>query len=104
MPNGNVLVMASPVDTVRGNFNSPSHFWELGFTTNTLTQVADSPNAASFTSFDGHFTMLPSGEALFVAFNRAQPRTWTSTRTAVRRRMPGGRPSRRRPPPSPRGA
>ena len=69
LPNGNVLVMASPVDTVRGNFNSPSHFWELGFTTNTLTQVADSPNAASFASFEGHFTMLPSGEALFVAFN-----------------------------------
>ncbi len=69
LPNGNVLVMASPVDTVFGNFNTPSHFWELGFTSNTLTQVADSPNAASFTSFNGHFTMLPTGEALLVAFN-----------------------------------
>lgn len=69
LPNGNVLVMASPVSN-SGGFLSPSHFWELGFTTNALTQVADSPNAAAFTSFFGHFTMLPSGEALFVAFDQ----------------------------------
>ncbi|HVV52135.1 MAG TPA: kelch repeat-containing protein [Polyangia bacterium] len=70
LPNGNVLVMASPVDNVAGDFLAPSHFWEVGFTTNTLVQVADSPNAASFASFDGHFMMLPSGETLFVAFNQ----------------------------------
>ena len=70
LPNGNVLVMGSPVDNVAGDFLAPSHFWEVGFTTNTLVQVADSPNAASFASFDGHFTMLPSGEALFIAFNQ----------------------------------
>jgi hypothetical protein len=69
LPNGNVLVMASPVSN-SGGFLSPSHFWELDFNTRTLIQVADSPNAASFTSFFGHFTMLPSGEALFVAFNQ----------------------------------
>ncbi len=70
LPNGNVLVMGSPVDNVAGDFLAPSHFWEVGFTTNTLVQVADSPNAASFASFEGHFTVLPSGEALFVAFNQ----------------------------------
>jgi hypothetical protein len=70
LANGNVLVMASPVDNVAGDFLQPSHFWELGFGSNTLVQVADSPNAASFTSFFGHFTMLPSGEALFVAYNQ----------------------------------
>ena len=71
LPNGNVLVMAAPVDNVANNFLAPSHFWEVDLATNTLTQVADSPNAAAFASFDGHFMMLPSGEALFVAFNQA---------------------------------
>jgi hypothetical protein len=69
LPNGNVLVQAGP-DDGSGSFATPSHFWELGFTSNTLTQVADSPNAASFAAFEGHFTMLPSGEALFVAYNQ----------------------------------
>jgi len=70
LPNGNVLVMASPTDTNAADFLPPSHFFELDFATNTLNQVADSPHAASFASFDGHFMMLPSGEALFVAFDQ----------------------------------
>jgi len=69
LPNGNVIVMAAPTANDNG-FSGPSHFWELDFATNTLNQVADSPNAASFAAFMGHFMMLPSGEALFVAFNQ----------------------------------
>lgn len=70
LPNGNVIVMAAPTNNNTSDFLTPSHFWELDFTTNTLTQVADSAHAASFAAFDGHFMMLPSGEALFVAFDQ----------------------------------
>lgn len=70
LPNGNVIVMGAPADNVANHFLAPSHFWELDFATNTLTQVADSAHAASFASFDGHFMMLPSGEALFVAYDQ----------------------------------
>jgi hypothetical protein len=67
LPNGNVLVMASPVDLLSSDTLLPSHFWEVDFHTNALVQVADSPDAASLNSFQGSFTMLPSGEALFIA-------------------------------------
>ncbi|MEP6652477.1 MAG: kelch repeat-containing protein [Myxococcales bacterium] len=70
LPNGNTLVMAGPTNNVASSFMSPSHFYELDFATNTLTQVADSPNAAAFASFEGHLMMLPSGEALLVAFDQ----------------------------------
>lgn len=70
LPNGNVIVMASPTDNNANDFLPPSHFFELDFATNTLNQVADSAHAAAFASFDGHFMMLPSGEALFVAFDQ----------------------------------
>jgi hypothetical protein len=67
LPNGNVLVMASPVypDSV---FNTPSHFFEFDGTD--LTQVADSPNAASFISYQGRMLLLPSGEVLLTAYNQ----------------------------------
>jgi uncharacterized repeat protein (TIGR01451 family) len=71
LPNGNVLVMASPVFPTNppGVFNTPSHFYEFDGTN--LTQVADSPNAASFKSYQGRFLLLPTGEALLIAYNQA---------------------------------
>ena len=70
LPNGNVLVMASPVYPTNppGVFNPPSHFFEFDGTN--LTQVADSPNAASFISFQGRMLLLPSGEVLLTAYNQ----------------------------------
>jgi uncharacterized repeat protein (TIGR01451 family) len=80
LPNGNVLVMASPVTNLAcgnppppppppcGVFNTPSHFFEFDGTN--LTQVADSPNAASFKSFQGRMLLLPSGEVLLTAYNQ----------------------------------
>jgi uncharacterized repeat protein (TIGR01451 family) len=70
LPNGNVLVMASPVYPTRppGVFNTPSHFYE--FDGINLTQVADSPNAASFISYQGRMLLLPSGEVLLTAYNQ----------------------------------
>jgi uncharacterized repeat protein (TIGR01451 family) len=80
LPNGNVLVMASPVTNVAcgnppppppptcGVFNTPSHFYEFDGTN--LTQVADSPNAASFISYQGRMLLLPSGEVLLTAYDQ----------------------------------
>src|SRR4029079_16015700 len=67
VPNGNVLVMASPVYPT-SVFNRPSHFFEFDGTN--LTQVADSPNAASFISYQGRMLLLPSGEVLLTAYNQ----------------------------------
>jgi hypothetical protein len=67
LPDGNVLVMASPV-TPTGVFNTPSHFYE--FNGSTLNSVADSPNAASFVSYQGRFLLLPTGEVLLTAYNQ----------------------------------
>ncbi len=70
LPNGNVLVMASPV--INGDpFNTPSHFYEFDGTT--LIQVADSPNAASFISYQGRMLLLPTGEVLLTAYNQCPP-------------------------------
>jgi hypothetical protein len=67
LPNGNVLVMASPVFP-NSVFNQPGHFFEFDGTN--LTQVADSPNAASFISYQGRMLLLPSGEVLLTAYNQ----------------------------------
>ena len=69
LPNGNILVMASPV-TNSNPFNAPSHFYELSLSTNTLTAVTDSPNAASFASYQGRMLVLPTGEVLLTAYNQ----------------------------------
>jgi len=58
LPDGHVLVMASP-----GVYNTPSHFFEFDGTA--LTQVADTPNAASLKSFYGYMLVLPTGQVMF---------------------------------------
>jgi len=67
LPNGNVLVMSSPV-TNTNPFNAPSHFFVWDGTN--LTQVADSPNAASFISYQGRMVLLPTGEVLLTAYDQ----------------------------------
>jgi hypothetical protein len=69
LPNGNILVMASPV-TNTSTFNAPSHFYEMSLSTNTLSAVTDSPHAASFTAYQGRMLVLPTGEVLLSAFNQ----------------------------------
>ncbi len=78
LPNGNVLVMASPVTNLNCNsnpapcgvFNSPSNFFELDYATNTLSSVANTPNSASYTSYQGRMLLLPTGKVLLVAYNQ----------------------------------
>jgi len=67
LPNGNVIVQASPVRN-GDPFNAPSHFYE--FDGANLTQVADSPHAASFNSYQGRMVLLPSGQVLLAAYNQ----------------------------------
>jgi len=69
LPNGNILVMASPV-TNAITFNPPSHFYEMSLSTNTLSAVTDSPNAALFKAYQGRMLVLPTGEVLLTAFNQ----------------------------------
>jgi hypothetical protein len=69
LPNGNVLAMASPV--MNGSpYNSPSHFYEFDYATDTLVAVADSPNASSFNAYQGRMLLLPTGEVLLSAYNQ----------------------------------
>jgi len=58
LPDGNVLVAASP-----GVFQKPTHMFE--FDGNTLTRVADPPNAQDQSSYFGFMVALPTGEILF---------------------------------------
>jgi uncharacterized repeat protein (TIGR01451 family) len=70
LPNGNVLVQASPPIPGSANypFNTPSHFFEFDGTN--LTQVTDSAGAASLISYQGRMLLLPTGEVLFTAFDQ----------------------------------
>ncbi|MEO8084728.1 MAG: hypothetical protein ABI780_12970, partial [Ardenticatenales bacterium] len=82
MPNGDIVVQASPVTNVAcgnmvppppptcGVFNTPSHFYQLDFDTNVLTQVADTPNAGSFNAYEGRMILLPTGEVLLTAYDQ----------------------------------
>jgi hypothetical protein len=63
LPNGKVLVQASP-----GVFQTPSHFWHFTITKKgnaRLTQVDDPAQAGGTSSFEGIFLMLPTGQALW---------------------------------------
>jgi hypothetical protein len=59
LPSGNVLFAASP-----GLFGLPSHFFELDYRTNTISQVEDNSDAAHINSFDWNFLVLPTGQIL----------------------------------------
>jgi hypothetical protein len=58
LPNGNVLVGASP-----GVFKPNTHFFE--FDGANLTEVAAPPHAPNLSSFEGRMLVLPTGQVLF---------------------------------------
>ena len=58
LPDGNVLFDASP-----GVFNAPTHFFV--WNGSTATQVADTTNAASDSSYVTRFVVLPTGQVMF---------------------------------------
>jgi hypothetical protein len=62
LPNGSVLFAASP--NYQG-FVTPTHFFEFS-TSNTIGQVADPTDYASFTAFEWNFLELPTGQIMAV--------------------------------------
>jgi hypothetical protein len=69
LPDGNVLVMASPV-TNSSPFNTPSRFFELNMSNNTLSPVNATAHASSFKSYQGRMLVLPTGEVLLTAYDQ----------------------------------
>ena len=63
LPSGNVLFAASP-----GLFGKPVHFFEFDLA-GTITQVADTPDAPSISSYYVNFLVLPSGQILATDFS-----------------------------------
>jgi uncharacterized repeat protein (TIGR01451 family) len=68
LPDGHVLVQASPITTTSA-FNQPSHFFEFDGTN--LTQVTDPPGAASLAAYQGRMLVLATGEVLFTGYDQA---------------------------------
>ncbi len=62
LPNGNVLVSASP-----GVYQSPVYFFEFDGTH--LNQVPATPNSPTNTSYYGNMLMLPTGQVLYTDFS-----------------------------------
>ena len=64
LPSGHILVQASP-----GEFQTPSHFFEVSFKAKTgkakITQVNDTKQAANTSSFESNFVLLPTGQVLW---------------------------------------
>ncbi len=60
LPNGNVLFDASAC-----TYNIPTHFFVYNAGSNTLTQVADAPNAENDTSYQTRMLVLPNGQVLY---------------------------------------
>jgi hypothetical protein len=59
LPSGNILFAASP-----GVYQTPTHFFELGFSDNSITQVEDPPYASSMSSYYPLMLVLPTGQIL----------------------------------------
>jgi hypothetical protein len=72
LPSGNTLFAASP-----GLFGTPTHFFEAAYGTNTITQVADTSDAAGITSYRWNFLVLPTGQIL--ACETDFPNVWIYT-------------------------
>jgi hypothetical protein len=63
LPDGNIFVQASP-----GEFNTPSHFFEVSFKKSgkaKITQVSDPKQAANTSSFESNMLLLPTGQVLW---------------------------------------
>jgi len=72
LPDGHVLVMASPV-TLTNPFNTPSHFYEFDGTN--LNAVTDAANSGSYKSYQGNLLVLPNGEVMLAAHDQGSTQT-----------------------------
>jgi hypothetical protein len=60
LPDGNVLFDASACV-----YNAPTHFFLYHASSNTLTQIPDTPNAPNITSYQTRLLALPNGQVLY---------------------------------------
>jgi hypothetical protein len=81
LPNGNVLIAMSP-----GVFNNGTHMEEWDGVR--FTEVAAPPGAASTTSFQQNFLLLPTGEVLLTAQNSDVEMYRPNVRTPVAAAVP----------------
>jgi hypothetical protein len=72
LPSGNVLFASSP-----GLFSLPTHFFELQYGTNNISQVPDTSDSANITSYRWDFLVLPTGQIL--ACETDFPNVWIYT-------------------------
>lgn len=63
LPNGHVLVQASPAYTCGSAFCAPSHFFDYDGTT--FTQVDDPASAPQTAAYEGRMLVLPTGQILW---------------------------------------
>jgi hypothetical protein len=83
LPNGNVLIQASP--SFGSNFNSPSHFFE--FDGSTLAQVNEPSSAPSIAAYEGRMLVLPTGQILWSS-DTGDVELYTPTGTPVANAKP----------------
>ena len=69
LPNGHVIVTASPVTAGGGSFESPTYFFEYNGTT--MPQIAAPPNSSG-PAFIGRMMITPNGELLYSANGQIQ--------------------------------
>jgi hypothetical protein len=60
LPDGDVLFDASACQ-----YNAPTHFFLYNESSNTITQIADAPNAENDTSYQTRMLVLPNGQILY---------------------------------------
>jgi hypothetical protein len=65
LPNGNILFAASPGNwTQSEQFPGPTHWFEMSIADNSITQVADKSDAASFGAWEANLLVLPTGQIM----------------------------------------
>src|SRR5207302_6108962 len=65
LPNGKVLLVASPI-AEGGSYPGPTHFYEFDPDTLTMTSVSD-PSNATGPCYTARMMLLPTGQVLFTA-------------------------------------
>ena len=80
MPNGKVLLIASPAGE-GGSYPGPTHFFEFDPNANTMTAVPDPPNAGG-PCFTGRMMLLPTGQVLFTS-GSTEAHVYTPSPSAV---------------------
>jgi hypothetical protein len=97
LPNGNVLIAASPIDIICG-WIPPTEFFEFDGTS--LTQVSAPTHAPGDVSYQGRLLVLPTGQVLWTDYNDVEIYTpagnpsssWAPTITSFPAQVnPGGK-------------